>query len=154
MLSYLLIALHWLGVTVYGGGLLGFAALMVSAHVLEAIDLRVVLRAWRYWGATLGLSMGGLILGGLGAYYLEHGAFSWPLDTAPQRLTAAKHALFLPLWFSSFHLEIWTLEPLRRLDPDGPDAAAWEAAARRVTAQASVNALLFIAVGLLALAAR
>lgn len=154
MLAYLLSALHWLGVTIYGGGLLGFAALMLASRLLEPIDLRVVMRAWRYWGAILGLSMGGLILGGLGGYYLEHGAFTWPLDTAAQRLIAAKHAVFLVLWFSSFHLEIWTLEPLRRLDPDGPDAAGWAAAARRVTAQATLNALLFLAVGLLALAAR
>ena len=37
--------------------------------------------------------------------------------------------------------------------PDGPDAASWRATARVVTAQAGFNALLFLVVGLLALAA-
>jgi len=126
---------------------------MAASRALEPVDARVVMRAWRYWGAILGVSMGSLILGGLGSYYLMSGAFSWPLDTLAQQLTAAKHAIFLVLWFSSFHLEIWTLEPLRKLDPDGPDAEAWRAAARRVSTQAGFNALLFVAVGLLALAA-
>jgi len=127
---------------------------MAASRALEPVDARVVMRAWRYWGAILGVSMGSLILGGLGHYYLSNGAFSWPLETAQQQLTAAKHGLFLLLWFSSFHLEIWTLEPLRKLDPDGPDAAAWQATAHKVTAQAGFNAALFVVIGFLALAAR
>jgi len=66
VLDFLLSALHWLGVTLYGGGLIGGACLMLAARVLDPVDVRVVMRAWRYWGAILGLSMGALILGGLG----------------------------------------------------------------------------------------
>ena len=148
MLATLLSVLHWLGVAAYGGSLLAFALMMASARILSAPDLKMVARGWQAWGPGLGLSMGLLIFSGLGSYYLQTGGFSWPLDTPAQQLTAAKHGIFLLLWFSSFHLEIWTMEPLRKADRAGDDAA-WAAAAPRVANQALLNAALFVAVGAL-----
>ena len=101
--------------------------------------------------------MGALIFGGLARYYQVNGAFTWPIDTSAQQLTATKHGLFLVLWFSSFHLEIWTLEAVRKLTgPDGEiaDEAAWRAALRRVIRQAGFNVCLFVVLGILSIAAR
>jgi uncharacterized membrane protein len=152
-MDFLFASLHWLGFTVYGGSLIAFALLMLAARLLDPVEIEKVMRVWRYWGAGLGVSMGALIFGGLARYYQLNGGFSWPLDTTAQQLTAAKHAAFLLLWASSFHLEIWTLEPLRKLERAG-DPGPWDAAAARVTRQATFNAVLFVVVGLLALAAR
>jgi len=148
LLETLLSALHWLGVAAYGGSLIAFALMMLSARLLGAPDLRLAVRAWQAWGPGLGLSMGLLIFSGLGLYYLQMGAFTWPMETAAQKLTAAKHGIFLALWASSFQLEIWTMEPLRKADREG-DEATWAACAPRVSNQALVHAALFVAVGVL-----
>lgn len=149
--------LHWAGVTVYGGSLVAFAALLLARRHLAPLDTVAIVRTWRAWGAGLGLSLGALIFSGLALHYLDRGAFTWPTVSLQDKLFAAKNLIFLVLWFSSFHLEIWTLDPARKLDgPEGVrDAAAYEACARRVALQAAANAGLFLLVGALGvLAAR
>lgn len=150
-----LLALHWLGVTVYGGSLVAFAVLLSARRHLAPLASEHVVRVFRAWGAGFGLSMGALIFSGLALHWLTVGSFTWPLDTPAQRLSAAADAVFLLLWFSSFHLEIWTLDPARKLDRDGQivDRAAYEGCVGRVTAQAWVNVGLFVVVGVLSVAA-
>ncbi len=141
----------WLATTLYGGSLMAFALLLAARSRVADGQPQHVVRVWRAWGPGLGLSMGALILFGVSGYWLDHGAFVWPLDTTPQVLTAVAHGLFLVLWASSFHLEIWTLDPTRKLDVDGQitDPAAYEACTGRVTRQAWLNAALFVAIGVL-----
>lgn len=143
--------LHFAGVTVYGGSLFAFAVLLLARHHLAPLDTVAIVRAWRAWGAGLGLSMGALILAGLGLHYLDRGAFIWPTASAQDRLFAAKCLFFLVLWASSFYLEIWTLDPARKLDgPEGVrDLVAYEACAGKVAAQAGANALLFLLIAAL-----
>ncbi len=141
----------WLATTLYGGSLLAFVFLLAARSRVADGQPQHVLRVWRAWGPGLGLSMGALICFGVAGYWLDHGAFVWPLDTQPQVLTALAHGLFLLLWASSFHLEIWTLDPARKLDVDGQitDPAAYQACANKVTVQAGLNAALFVAIGVL-----
>lgn len=147
--------LHWLAVTVYGGSLFAFAVLLAARRRLAPLSSEAVVRAWRAWGAGLGLSMGTLIFTGLALRWRAYGGFVWPVATAADQMKLAASLVFLLLWFSSFHLEIWTLDPCRKLDQNGEiaDRAAYEAAADRVTRQAWLNVALFCAVGLLASAA-
>ena len=144
----------WLATTVYGGGLVAFAILLAARRLVADGGAEHVVRVWRAWGPGQGLALGALILVGAVRYYLEMGSFTWPLDTLEGQLTAAAHATFLVLWASSFHAEIWTLEPCRKLDQDGQitDRPAYEACAGRVARQVGFNALLFCVVGGLLLA--
>ncbi|MCB9791908.1 MAG: hypothetical protein H6741_04200 [Alphaproteobacteria bacterium] len=150
-----LAAVHWLAVSIYGGSLFAFAVLLAMRQRLSPLSSEDVVRAWRAWGPGLGLSMGTLILTGVLMHYLRVGGFTWPTDTPAQQLRAGADALFLLLWFSSFHLEIWTLDPCRKLDKDGEitDRAAYEATASKVTRQAWFNVLIFVAVGAMSVAA-
>lgn len=142
---------HWVATAIYGGSLTAFATLLAMRHRLSPLGPIDVMRTYRAWGAGLGLSMGALILTGLLHRYLSHGEFSWPAEAPDDALRRAKAILFLILWVSAFHLEIWTLEPCRKLDQDGvvQDAAAYEATSRKVTAQLWLNVALFWAIGAL-----
>ncbi len=145
----------WIAATVYGGALFAFAILLNARRLVADGGAEHVVRVWWAWGPGQGLSLGLLILLGAVRYYLEVGGFSWPLETQPQQLTAAAHVVFLVMWGSSFHAEIWTLEPCRKLDHQGAvtDRPAYEAAAGAVARQVTFNALLFCAVGILLLLA-
>ncbi len=142
---------HWVTTALYGGSLTAFAALVSMRHRLSPLRPEDVMRTFRAWGAGLGLSMGALILTGLLHRFLDDDGFSWPAETPEDGLRRAKAILFLILWASAFHLEIWTLEPCRKLDQDGviQDVAAYEATARRVTAQLWLNVALFWVIGAL-----
>lgn len=145
----------WLTTTVYGGALVAFAILLNARRLIADGHAEHVIRVWRAWGPGQGITLGALILIAAVRYYLEMGGFSWPLESLGQQLTAAAHATFLVLWASSFHAEIWTLEPCRKHDKDGviDDRAAYEACASKVARQVAFNALLFLVVGALLVAA-
>lgn len=155
-LSWLFEALHWLGTTVYCGSVLSFALVLSLAPRLERVNEVAVMDVYRAWGAILGLSMGALIFGGLGAWFLQHGqTFTWPAASERDQLSIAKHGVFLLLWTSSFHLEIWTLDPIRKLQASGAisDRAAWDETYGRVVGQLTVNTVLILIVAGLAVAA-
>lgn len=144
-------ALHWLGATVYGGSLVAFSLLLAMRSLIVGEHSEGVMRVFRAWGPGLGLSMGALILGGAVMHFRTHGGFVWPTDTLSQQLTVAQHLVFLLLWASSFHLEIWTLDPVRKLSPEHQvgDRNAYEAACSKATKQALFNATLFLVCGTL-----
>lgn len=136
-----------LGTTVYAGTVLAFTALMLFRARVGPSE-RVV-RVFRAWGPGQGLAMGALILGHAGLYYLQMGAFEWAARSPAEIAVIVQHVVFVVLWFSSFHLEIWTLEPTRKLDVDGAitDRDAYEKAARKATVQLVLNSLLLLVCG-------
>ena len=142
-------ALHWLGATIYGGSLIAFSLLLVIRHLIVGEHSNDVMGIFRAWGPGLGLSMGALILGGAVTHFRIHGAFVWPTNTLPQQLIVAQHLVFLILWASSFHLEIWTLDPVRKLEGSTgiQDPANYERACASATRQALFNAVLFLICG-------
>jgi len=137
-------SLHIFGVAIYGLSILFFVLLLWKTGTQA--ERRQRHQRFLNWGPVLGLSMGALIFGGLGLHYLNQGGFIWEIDTQEGQRTALKHGLFLILWISHFHLEIWTQEPLRKLDPEQKpeDAAAWTAACTRVSRQLRFNLALFL----------
>ena len=144
-------ALHWLGATIYGGSLIAFSLLLVIRQRIVGEHRQNVMGVFLAWGPGLGLSMGALILGGAVTHFRIHGAFEWPTETLPQQLIVAQHLVLLVLWVSSFHLEIWTLDPVRKLE--GPTGTQehdnYEKACASATRQAFFNALLFLTCGAL-----
>ena len=140
--------LHIAAAALYGVSLTVFTVLLCASFFGGMGDPRATMRRFQAWGPGLGLSMGALILGGLATYWLQHGSFTWPLDTPAQQLVAAKHAIFLVLWVSAFHLEIWTLDPVRKIS-SGQIEGDYDAAARKVTLQAVFNTgLVWVVAGL------
>ncbi len=140
--------LHVAAAALYGVSLTVFTVLMCASVFGGVGDLKTTMRRFQTWGPGLGLSMGALIFGGLGTYWFQNGSFSWPLDTPEQQLVAAKHAIFLVLWLSAFHLEIWTLDPVRKIS-SGQIEGDYDTAARKVTVQAAFNtALVWVVAGL------
>ncbi|MCP4919104.1 MAG: hypothetical protein GY913_19540 [Proteobacteria bacterium] len=145
----------WLVATLHGGGLIAFAILMAARGMVHDGRSENVVRVLRAWGPGHGLSLGALIFFGALQFFLAHDGFTWPVVEDADRLTAAAHIVFLVYWASSFHLEIWTLQPSRTHD-DGTkvtDRTAYETCATRATAQQWVNVLLFVLAGGLLVAA-
>lgn len=118
------------GFAIYGIPLLLTAMNLLRVKRNES-DLLGTIRAIRSVGPILGLALGATIFGGLWGIWLEYGSFDWPSD---QRDSAALVTFFV-MWVSNIKLEIWTLEPLRKLDPDPPavpaDMEAFLAAVQR-----------------------
>jgi len=130
--------LHTLGLAVYGGAVVLFAVLLAIPARRSKIGKQKLLKAFQAWGPLQGLAMGALIAGGIGLHLSTWG-LHWPPPNAAGGLLA-KYGCFFLLWLSSFHLEIWTLEPIRQ---DAPEPALHVA---RVSRQVQANALLFVVI--------
>ena len=74
------------------------------------------LRTFRRMGPVLGLSLGACILGVLAGQWLDHQAFELHWSTDSDRVESAMYITFFAIWVSNIKLEIWTLEPLRKID--------------------------------------
>ena len=144
--------LHFTGVAIYGLTAISCWLALTAAKSLEANHHRM--GRFLALGPVLGLSLGALILGGLGLHYHQAGGFHWSFDTPEAQQTAIKHLVFLVFWISHFHLEIWTQEPLRKLqrEESEPQLQAWKDASKPVWRQLSVNVLLFAVLAALSLA--
>lgn len=140
-------ALHDLGMLLYGGPMVAFAILVALSPRLSHLATWDVVRTYRAYGAGLGLSMGAWVAGLVTRHYLQQGAFTWSLETGQQQLLLASHLVFFALWVWNVRVEIWSLEPLRKLDRGGAVAAPgdYDAAARALARDMSLQAALVLA---------
>lgn len=132
--------------------MVAFAILVSLSARLPALTPWDVVRVYRAWGAGFGLSLGGCIFGGLLGYWLRTGAFSWGFGGGQESLSSATFLVFFALWASNLILEVWTLEPLRKLDQGGvvKDEAAYREGAGRLSRHMTLQALLCVTVAVLA----
>jgi len=106
-----------------GFGLYALPILWCTALLLwkgEHPDIVVPLRHFRKFGPVLGLSLGACILGALVGIWMDHGEFTFNWSTDHGRLSGAAVITFFAVWVSNIKLEIWTLEPVRKLDHQPP----------------------------------
>ena len=143
----LALLLRDLGFLVYGGGICVFALMALLSARFGGLPTAKVLLAYRGFGPGLGVGLGATILGALVAHYGTVGVFEWGLDPATGGATGLLAWLvFLAVWVSNIQLEVWTLEPLRKLDPQGDgvaaDAAALDRATTRVVRHLGIHAAM------------
>lgn len=140
-------ALHDLGMLLYGGPFVAFTVLVALSGRLPHLARWDVVRTYRAWGAGLGLSMGAWVLGLLARHYLLTGAFRWGWADAGQQLILASHLVFALLWAWNVRVEVWSLEPLRKLDRNGQvhDPAAYAAATARLSRDMALQSALVLA---------
>lgn len=136
-----------LSFVVYGGGIAVFALQASLSPLVGGLPRHTVLRAYRGFGPGLGIALGLTVFSALVAHYGAVGAFSWRPVPATGGVAGLLGWLgFFALWVSNIRLEVWTLEPIRKLDPNGqgeaPDAAALDRAERAVTRHLLIQALL------------
>jgi hypothetical protein len=129
--------------TIYGGTVVTFALLFLVFPRATGRPRHWLARVWRSAGPILGLSMGVQVLALIAGRWLDQGhlALLGPLD-------AATWVVFGLLWFSSFVLEIWTMDRLRSAvgpDDEPCDVPAFEAGFADTRAHLVVNALLVVA---------
>lgn len=135
---------------VHAGALAVFALLLCARSAIPHVRDEDVVRLFRASGATLGLTLGAVILRFAWLWAtVGHPGEAWPdawlgwtdLPHANTRLV-----LLGAYWVSYVALEIWTLEPMRLLDRgEVSDRGAYTAALGRVVPHLCVNALLFLA---------
>lgn len=148
---WLALTLRDLGFLLYGGPLVAFTIIVSLSARIPGLTPWAAVRTYRAWGPALGLSLGATVFGALAAHHLQHGAFVWTWDTPAAQVELAAWLTFLVMWASNIKLEIWTLQPLRSLDPEGgiSDEAAYRAATRPLARHMGVHAALVLAVFLL-----
>ena len=128
-------ALRDLGQALYMGPMLAFTAILFGVRVAPYVRTEDAVRVYRAWGPGFGFSLGAWVLGMLATRYLETGAFTWPLGSTAQILDTAGWLAFFLLWANNCRLEVWTLDPVRKLDKTDEgvvDRPAYEAAVRRL----------------------
>ena len=145
-----------LGFVVYAGGIACFALLAALSARVGGPPTAQVLRMFRAFGPGLGISLGLTIFAALLGHFATMGSFSWGVHPDTGGLPGLlAWGVFFAAWVSNIQLEVWTLEPLRKLDPAGTgqatDAAALEHATRRVVRHLGLQAGL---VGLVVVLAR
>lgn len=157
-MSWLLLTacVHWLGILAYGSVLVVFSVLLPLGGRIKGLQPWHLDRAYRACGALAGLGLGAILAGGFGRYALLHGGFTWAWSTPHERLELAKHLVMGVLWVSYTLLEIWILEPLRRLDTANPppEMGAYLAARPAVVRHVGFNLMLLVVILVLALASQ
>lgn len=140
--------LQELGFLLYGGPLVAFTILITLAGTMPHMKQWDLVRSYRAWGPGLGISLGISIFGMLAGYWLENGAFSWGWESIEDQQVLLAWLTFLVMWASNLKLEVWTLEPLRKLDIDGvvSDEAAYAAGTARLLRHMWFHAALIVAV--------
>ena len=98
-------------------------ALMRASAASESLK---TLRHFRRLGPLLGLSLGACILGTLAGIWLDHGVFELRWSTEAARVESAMYITFFAVWVSNIKLEVWTLEPLRKLDPEATQTPVFD----------------------------
>lgn len=138
--------LHDLGMLLYAGPFLAFTILFAVRGRLQGLEAWHLGRLWRAWGAGLGLAMGAWVLGLLMRHYLVVGSFTWGWSTVWEGMTLAAHLVFFALWVWNVRVEVWSLEPLRKLDPkEGvKDPQAYQAATGRLHRDMIVQGVLLL----------
>jgi len=134
------------------GPLVAFAALLAAAGHTPSLAPATAVRAFRAWGPGAGLTLGCAIFGALLERWARLGAFTWSFDTPSAQLESAAWIVFFGFWAHNVRVEVWTLEPLRALDPPDrgiTDAPAWEQAWRRLTRAVLMQAAAGVTVLLL-----
>ena len=140
-----------LGFLLYAGPMVAFTILIAVVERIPHVRPWDVVRTYRAWGAGLGLSLGACVFGGLAKYYLETGAFSWGWDSPAEQKVTLAFVAFLVMWAHNVRLEIWALEPLRKLDKEGEvtDPEAYRAAVKRFSGNQVFHAALCLVVAAL-----
>ena len=138
-----------LGFLVYGGGIFAFALLSLLSARLGGPSTALILRVYRAFGPGLGLGLGATVLGALTFHYGTVGAFTWGAEAATGGAVGfASWLVFFGIWASNIQLEVWTLEPLRKLDPDGSgqatDATRLDKATKSVVRHLGVQAVMVV----------
>jgi hypothetical protein len=147
-----------LGFLLYAGPMLAFTVLVWHSLRAAGLPTLAAVRTFRAWGPGLGISLGACILGAVLGHWVDHGAFTLALSSPAEQLQAAVYGVFVLAWISNIQLEIWTLEPLRKLDPgtaeDPGDAASYGSAARRLSTHMGVHSLILLTVAVLEISRR
>lgn len=139
----------------HGGALVAFALLLNLRHRMAGVRNEDVVRVFRGFGAGIGVSLGLTIYTSIyrfpeqfnpGKSFPHSYALHW--ETMADKLTTLQVLLFGVLWVSYGALEIWVLEPCRKLDQKGQitDPVAYAATTDRVSRHLAFNALLFCVV--------
>jgi hypothetical protein len=142
----------------HAGTLAIFALLLALRRFIPHVRDEELVRVYRAAGATLGISLGLVILRFAALWaWLGHPGEGWP-DAFSWRTEAPfaqpRLLLLFAYWVSYIALEIWTLEPMRLLDRgDVSDRGAYTQGLARVVPHLGVNALLFLAFVALGVAA-
>lgn len=138
LLFTLSMTVHVLGTVLYGGLLICFALALSIPARFSGVGRHRLIGMYQRVGSVMGLSMGALIFGGIGLHWTQWG-LHWPGGGVSGQLWI-KYGVFFVLWVSSFHLEIWTLDPIRLEAPEPAKHVV------RFIRQLQVNAVLFLAV--------
>jgi hypothetical protein len=143
MSTYLILTrdLAWM---LYAGPFIAFTALLCCERHLRPLATRDLLRCYRSWGAGLGISLGVCIFSALLGYYLEHGSFQIPSQVRTDQVFAAGIFFGFLMWVSNIKLEVWTLDPLRKLD-ESPDTEAYQSAVHRLRSHMIFHSILIFA---------
>ena len=138
------------GFLLYGGPMVAWAVLIQASGRLHSVEASSIVRVFRSWGPGFGLSLGTCVLGALLGRYLEHSSFQWSLATPEAQLDAAAWGFFLLMWISNIKLEIWTLEPFRKVERHSPggDESLYDAGTSKLRSHLRIHAILVLAVAI------
>lgn len=126
--------------SLYLGPVVAFA-ILIGVHKYISIETHELIRAFRSFGSIFGLSMGATILTTLIIWYQDTGSFDLTWTTQNDILTNLGVFVFLILWASNCILEIWTLDPLRKMDAP-PRLDEWDKAVNHFRQHLVLHAIL------------
>ena len=99
----------------YIGPMLAFTALFILQSQIVSVKRADLVATFQLWGAGFGLSLGALIFSLLLARWQQYGEYVLYWSESDDQLQSLGIIFGLLAWISNMILEVWTLDPLRKL---------------------------------------
>jgi hypothetical protein len=111
----------------YIGPMLAFAVLLTFREHIKSLSDEHLVRAFQSYGAPFGLSFGTLIFLLLYSRWQQYGEFNLYWSTTSDQYQSIAIIIGIIVWLSNLVLEVWTLDPLRKMDNTPNDTKYKEA---------------------------
>lgn len=111
----------------YIGPMIAFTVLFTLRSHIKSLTTQQLVRCFQAWGPGFGLSLGTLIFAILYLRWQQFGEFSLYWSTAHDQQQSIAILIGFVGWVSNLVLEVWTIDPLRKLDAT-PETPQYQAA--------------------------
>ena len=146
MLLSLLNAISIIAWALYIGPMVAFTVLFILHSQIKSVSLKGLVDTFMLWGAGFGLSLGALIFSLLLSRWQQYGEFVLYWSQTSDHLQTSAITIAFLAWISNMVLEVWTLDPLRKLS-ERADTPEYLLAFEKLRRHMVVHSLLWLIAG-------
>jgi hypothetical protein len=125
-MNQLLLTLSTFFWSMYFGPMLAFTVILMGKKYLFPLKTESIVRTYQAWGAGFGLSLGAFIFTNIYLRWQQYGEFALYWSLPNDQLLSLSIILGFFAWISNLILEVWSLDPLRKMNGTTYDNTDYE----------------------------